>query len=156
MRWPTLKFVDVLEVMHPYFSEYFGNASSDHKYGKTAKTDSEKSREQVSAIINRNPKEVIFTSGVTEAINLAIKGYVEANPSKGNHIITVKTEHKAVLSTCEYLETKGYEVTYLDVDENGLIDLTQLENSIKKNTILICVMHVMYYSNGRGYGSILL
>ena len=132
----------VLEVMHPYFSEYFGNASSNHKYGKTAKTDIEKSREQVSAIINRNPKEVIFTSGVTEAINLALKRYAEAHLDKGNHIITVKTEHKAVLATCEYLETKGYEVTYLDVDENGLISLDELRNAIQKNTILIAIMYV--------------
>lgn len=132
----------VLEVMLPYFSEYFGNASSNHKYGKTAKTAIEKSREQVSAIINCNPKEVIFTSGATEAINLALKGYSEAHLDKGNHIITVKTEHKAVLATCEYLETKGYEVTYLDVDKNGLISLDELRNAIQKNTILIAIMYV--------------
>jgi cysteine desulfurase len=132
----------VLEVMLPYFSEYFGNASSNHKYGKTAKTAIEKSREQVSAIINCNPKEVIFTSGATEAINLALKGYSEAHLDEGNHIITVKTEHKAVLATCEYLETKGYEITYLDVDKNGLISLDELRNAIQKNTILIAIMYV--------------
>ena len=132
----------VLSEMLPYFTEYYGNASSNHVFGKKAMDAIEKARTQVSYIINSTNKEIIFTSGATESINLGIKGYVEANPEKGNHIITVKTEHKAVLATCEYLETKGYEVTYLDVDENGLINLEELANSITENTILICVMYV--------------
>tara|TARA_R110002012_G_scaffold265939_1_gene449408 strand:- start:11374 stop:12444 length:1071 start_codon:yes stop_codon:yes gene_type:complete len=132
----------VLSEMHPYFSEYFGNASSNHSFGVIAKNAINKARVQVSNIINCDSKEIIFTSGATESINLAIKGFVEANPDKGNHIITVKTEHKAVLSTCEYLETKGYEVTYLDVDENGLISIDQLRDSVKENTLLVVIMHV--------------
>jgi len=133
---------DVLKAMLPYFSELFGNASSNHIYGKQAKTAIDKARHQVANIINAEDNEVYFTSGATEAINWALKGYLEANPEKGNHIITVKTEHKAVLNTCEYLETKGYEVTYLDVDKNGLISLGQLKESIKPETSMISVMYV--------------
>lgn len=132
----------VLSEMLPYFTEYFGNASSNHSYGAKAKDAINKARIQVSKIINCDSKDITFTSGATESINLGIKGYVEANSNKGNHIITVKTEHKAVLATCEYLETKGYEVTYLDVDENGLLNLEELANSISENTLLICVMYV--------------
>mgnify|MGYP006097617915 FL=1 len=132
----------VLGEMLPYFTEYFGNASSNHSYGAKAKDAIDKARIQVSNIINCDSKDITFTSGATESINLGIKGYVEANPEKGNHIITVKTEHKAVLATCEYLETKGYKVTYLDVDENGLLNLEELANSITENTLLICVMYV--------------
>ncbi|OAD45582.1 IscS protein [Polaribacter atrinae] len=132
----------VLEVMQPYFSDYFGNASSNHQFGRKSKDAIENARKQTANIINCEEKEIIFTSGSTESINLAIKGYVESNIVKGNHIITVKTEHKAVLSTCEYLETKGFEVTYLDVDENGLISLDQLRNSVKDNTLLVVIMHV--------------
>jgi cysteine desulfurase len=132
----------VFEVMLPYFSEYFGNASSNHQFGKNAKEAIEIARKQVADIINCDYKEIIFTSGATESINLAIKGFTEFNIDKGNHIITVKTEHKAVLSTCEYLETKGFEVTYLDVDKNGLILFDQLRDSVKENTSLIVIMHV--------------
>jgi cysteine desulfurase len=133
---------DVLKAMLPYFSEMFGNASSSHIYGKQAKLAIEKARHQVANIINAEDNEIYFTSGATEAINWALKGYLEANPEKGNHIITVKTEHKAVLNTCEYLESKGYDVTYLDVDKNGLISLDQLKSSIKPETSIISVMHV--------------
>ena len=132
----------VLDVMQSYFSDYFGNASSDHQFGRKSKDAIENARKQTANIINCEGKEIIFTSGSTESINLAIKGYVECNPEKGNHIITVKTEHKAVLSTCEYLETKGFEVTYLDVDKNGLILFDQLRDSVKKNTSLVVIMHV--------------
>jgi len=132
----------VLDVMQPYFSEIFGNASSNHIYGKQAKNAIEVAREQVAKLINANNKEIIFTSGATESINLAIKGFVEANMDKGKHIITVKTEHKAVLATCEYLETKGFEVTYLDVDENGLVSLDELTSAITNTTLLIAVMYV--------------
>ena len=100
----------VVAEMLPYFTEYFGNASSNHSYGKKAKDAIENARIQVSNIINCDSNQITFTSGATESINLGIKGYVEANPEKGNHIITVKTEHKAVLATCEYLETKGVPV----------------------------------------------
>lgn len=132
----------VLIEMLPYFSEIYGNASSNHLFGKQSKDAVEKARNQVAEIINCESKEIIFTSGATESINLAIKGFVEHNIDKGNHIITVKTEHKAVLSTCEYLETKGYEVTYLDVDKNGLISLDQLSESIKDTTLLAAIMYV--------------
>lgn len=132
----------VLQEMSPYFTEYFGNASSNHIYGKKAKSAIEDSRLKVSELINAVPKEIIFTSGATESINLALKGYLEANIEKGNHIITVKTEHKAVLNTCEYLETKGIDVTYLYVDNNGLISLAELKNAIKPNTALVSIMYV--------------
>lgn len=132
----------VLEAMLPYFSEIFGNASSNHIYGKDSKKAVDAARAQVASLLNAADSEIFFTSGSTEAINWAIKGFLEANPEKGNHIITVKTEHKAVLNTCEYLETKGYEVTYLDVDQNGLITLDDLKTSITTKTSLICVMLV--------------
>ena len=128
--------------MLPYFTEFYGNASSNHSFGIKAKDAIEKARTQISNIINCNEKEIIFTSGATESINFGIKGYLEANSDKGNHIITVKTEHKAVLATCEYLEIKGYEVTYLDVDNNGLISLEDLRSCITDNTLLVCVMYV--------------
>tara|TARA_R110001632_G_scaffold231177_1_gene369421 strand:+ start:1267 stop:2331 length:1065 start_codon:yes stop_codon:yes gene_type:complete len=132
----------VLEVMIPYFSKYYGNASSNHVFGKKTHEAINNARAHVADIINCNSKEIIFTSGATESINLALKGYVESNIDKGNHIITAKTEHKAVLSTCDYLETKGFEVTYLDLDENGLISMDQLRASIKKNTLLVVIMYV--------------
>jgi cysteine desulfurase len=132
----------VLEEMIPYFSEYFGNASSKHQFGGNSKQAIEIARKQVANIINCEDSEIIFTSGATESINLAIKGYTESNTHKGNHIITAKTEHKAVLSTCEYLETKGTEVTYLDVDKNGLIFLDQLREAVKENTSLVVIMHI--------------
>lgn len=132
----------VVDAMLPYFSEIFGNASSNHVYGKQAKQAIEVARNQVAQLINADSKEMYFTSGATEAINWAIKGYLEANPEKGNHIITVKTEHKAVLNTCEFLETKGYEVTYLNVDENGLISFAELQKAISSQTALICIMYV--------------
>lgn len=132
----------VLNEMIPYFTEYYGNASSSHKYGEKAKKAIAKSRSQIAALINCFANEIIFTSGATESINLALKGFVEANAHRGNHIVTVKTEHKAVLNTCEYLETKGIEVTYLDVDENGLISLNDLESAITENTLLVSIMYV--------------
>jgi cysteine desulfurase len=132
----------VLSEMIPYFSDYFGNASSKHQFGVNSKQAIEIARKQVANIINCEDSEIIFTSGATESINLAIKGYIEANTEKGNHIITLATEHKAVLATCEYLETKGTEVTYLDVDKNGLIFLDQLREAVKENTSLVVIMHV--------------
>lgn len=132
----------VLEVMLPYLNDFFGNASSSHDFGKIAKKSIEKARTQVAELINSDGDEIIFTSGSTESINLALKGYVEANYEKGNHVITVKTEHKAILSTFQYLETKGIEVTYLDVNQDGLISIEELKKAIQIDTILICVMYV--------------
>jgi cysteine desulfurase len=132
----------VLDAMIPYFVDLFGNASSNHIYGRNAKAAIDQSRNSVADLINADAKEIFFTSGATESINWAIKGFVEANPEKGSHIITVKTEHKAVLSTCDYLESKGFEVTYLNVDKNGLISLNELRNSICTNTCLVCIMYV--------------
>lgn len=132
----------VFDSMIPYFTELYGNASSNHDFGQKSKLAIEKSRKQVAELINSNEEDIIFTSGSTESINLALKGYIESNYEKGNHIITVKTEHKAVLSTCENLETKGVEVTYLDVNEDGLISISDLKNAICPDTILICIMYV--------------
>lgn len=132
----------VLDTMMPYFTELFGNASSSHQFGQLSKVAIEKARAQVASLINSETDEIIFTSGATESINLALKGFVEFNYHRGNHIITVKTEHKAVIATCEFLEQRGIEVTYLDVDRNGLISLESLRNSIKSSTILISIMYV--------------
>lgn len=133
---------EVLEAMLPYFTQHFGNANSQHIYGQIAKKAIDDARQSIADHINVLPEEIIFTSGATEAINLAIKGYWEANRDKGNHIITVKTEHKAVLNTCAYLETLGVEVTYLDVDHYGRITDDQLRAAFRQDTILACVMHV--------------
>jgi len=132
----------VLKAMLPYFTEHYGNASSNHLMGNKAKDGIKISRQEVSKLINANPSEIIFTSGATESINLAIKGYAQENKNKGNHIITLKTEHKAVLATCEYLETIGFDITYLDVDQFGLVDLEELEKTIKKETTLISIMYI--------------
>ncbi len=132
----------VLQTMLPYFSVKFGNAaSSTHLPGSEAKDAVESAREQVAETIGCEAQEIIFTSGSTEAINLAVKGVYNLYQTKGNHIVTVETEHKAVLDTCKFLEKKGAEVTYLQVDENGLIDLQELETAITEKTILVCVMY---------------
>ena len=131
----------VLDAMLPYFSEKFGNAASHtHAAGWTASRAVGEARTQVSKLINCDAQEIIFTSGATEAINLAIKGVFEAYQSKGKHIITFATEHKAVLDTCSYLESKGAEITYLPVDSEGLPDLQLLEKTIRPDTILVCAM----------------
>jgi len=132
----------VLEAMIPYFTEKFGNAASrNHSFGWVAEEAVDYAREQVAKLINADPKEIIFTSGATEADNLAIKGVYEMYASKGNHIITCTTEHKAVLDTCKHIEKTGGEVTYLDVQEDGLIDLHELEKAITNKTILITIMY---------------
>ncbi|MGL5942187.1 MAG: cysteine desulfurase family protein [Waterburya sp.] len=131
----------VLEVMLPYFTEHFGNPSTNtHVYGWEAGAAVTKAREAIASIINATPEEIVFTSGATEANNLAIKGVAEAYFSQGRHIITVATEHRAVLDPCAYLETLGFEVTYLPVQPNGLLDLTKLESAIREDTILVSVM----------------
>ena len=131
----------VVKEMLPWFTERFGNASSIHyPLGWLSEEAVETAREQVAQLIGASPKEIVFTSGATEAINMAIRGLVEANQDKGNHIITVATEHKAVLDTCRAVEAKGIETTYLPVDKEGLIDLDLLERTIRKDTVLIAVM----------------
>ncbi|MDZ4071673.1 MAG: IscS subfamily cysteine desulfurase [Sediminibacterium sp.] len=132
----------VLEAMIPYFTEHFGNAASrNHSFGWQAEEAVDYAREQVAKLIGADPKEIIFTSGATEGDNLGIKGVFEMYASKGNHIITCTTEHKAVLDTCKHIERQGGEVTYLEVNPEGLIDLKQLEAAIKPTTILIAIMY---------------
>lgn len=132
----------VVAAMLPYFTENFGNAASrSHPYGWIAAEAVDCAREQVAKLIGAEPKEIIFTSGATEADNLAIKGVYEMYAGKGNHIITVATEHKAVLDTCKHIEKIGGEVTWLPVNGDGLIDLEALEAAIKPSTILITVMY---------------
>jgi cysteine desulfurase len=132
----------VLEVMTPYFLEHFGNAASrNHPFGWQAEEAVDYAREQVAKLIGADPKEIIFTSGATEGDNLGIKGVYEMYASKGNHIITATTEHKAVLDTCKHIEKSGGEVTYLQVKADGLIDLKELEAAIKPTTILISIMY---------------
>lgn len=131
----------VLEAMLPYFSEKFGNASSLHSFGQEAAETLAISRELVAAALGAKPSEIIFTSGGTESDNLAIKGAAYMHSSKGRHIITSVIEHPAVLRTCEELEREGFEVTYVPVDSEGILDLKFLEDSIRHDTILISIMH---------------
>jgi cysteine desulfurase len=132
----------VLEAMIPYFTEHFGNAASrNHPFGWEAEEAVDYAREQVAKLIGADPKEIIFTSGATEGDNLGIKGVYEMYASKGNHIITCTTEHKAVLDTCKHIEKLGGEVTYLQVNAEGLIDMKELEAAIKPTTILIAIMY---------------
>ncbi len=132
----------VVEAMVPYFTNQFGNAASrNHPFGWAAEEAVDYAREQVAKLIGADPKEILFTSGATESDNLAIKGVYDMYASKGNHIITVTTEHKAVLDTCKHVEKSGGEVTYLEVNADGLIDLQQLEAAIKPTTILIAIMY---------------
>ncbi len=131
----------VVEAMLPYFTDRFGNAASrSHARGWEAEEAVDQAREQVAALIGAEPKEIVFTSGATESDNLAIKGVCEAYSSKGNHLITVVTEHKAVLDTCRHVEKKGAEITYLPVSKEGIIDIHDLEAAIRPTTILIAVM----------------
>ena len=131
----------VLAEMLPFFTEHFGNASSNaHALGWYAQGAVEKARQQVANFIGAESSEIIFTSGATEAINMALKGVFETYQSKGNHIITCKTEHKAVLDTCTFLEEKGATITYLSVDREGRIDLDELQESLTNKTILVAIM----------------
>ncbi len=132
----------VVEAMLPYFTEKFGNAASrSHAFGWEGEEAVSQAREQVAALIGAEPNEIVFTSGATEGDNLALKGVFELYASKGNHIITVVTEHKAVLDSCHHIEKSGGEVTWLPVDAEGLIDLHELEAAIRPTTILIAVMY---------------
>ncbi len=131
---------EILEAMIPYFTEKYGNPSSIYRLGQETRAAIDEAREKVAKVINAKSREIFFTAGGSEADNWAIKGVALANRDKGNHIITSKIEHHAVLHTCEYLEKNGFDVTYLDVDENGLVDTEQLKNSITDKTILISIM----------------
>ena len=133
----------VVDAMVPWLREHFGNpASRSHAWGWEAEEVVEKSRGQVASLINADPREIIWTSGATESINLAIKGAANFYSSRGKHLITLKTEHKAVLDTMRELERQGFEVTYLEVQENGLLDLDKLKDAMRKDTILVSVLLV--------------
>ncbi len=132
----------VAEAILPYFTSHFGNAASrTHVYGWQASEAVEYAREQVAKLIGSEPKELVFTSGATEAVNLAIKGVFDSYAFKGNHIITCVTEHKAVLDTCAHIEKMGAEITYLPVSNQGLIDIDELEAAIRPTTILVAIMY---------------
>jgi len=132
----------VFEAMRPYLTNVFGNsASRNHSFGWEAEEATEKARKQVASLIGATSKEIVFTSGATESDNLALKGVAEMYAEKGNHIITAATEHKAILDTCKRLEKHGTRVTYLPVQQNGLVDLDQLSAAITDKTVLISIMH---------------
>ena len=133
----------VVDLMVPWLREHFGNpASRSHAWGWEAEAAVEKAREQVAGLIGADPREIVWTSGATESNNLAIKGAAQFYKSRGKHLVTVKTEHKAVLDTMRELERQGFEVTYLDVQEDGLLDLDRLRDALRKDTILVSVMMV--------------
>ena len=133
----------VVDAMIPWLRENFGNpASRSHSFGWTAEKAVDQAREQVAALVNCDPRELIWTSGATESINLALKGVARFHKDKGKHLVTVKTEHKATLDTMRELERDGFEVTYLDVEENGLVDFAKLEAALRPDTILVSVMYV--------------
>ncbi|MCX2861846.1 IscS subfamily cysteine desulfurase [Paucibacter sp. PLA-PC-4] len=133
----------VVEAMIPWLREHFGNpASRSHAWGWEAEAAVEKAREQVASLINADPREIVWTSGATESINLAVKGAAQFYKTRGKHIITLKTEHKATLDTCRELERQGFEVTYLDVQENGLLDLGVFQAALRSDTILVSVLFV--------------
>lgn len=131
---------EVLDEMLPYLKENYGNPSSSYRIGRENKTKIEEVRKQVANVLNANPDEIYFTSGGTESDNMALKGVAFANQNKGKHIITSKIEHPAILDSCKELEKFGFEITYINVDKNGIIDLNELEKSIRKDTILISIM----------------
>lgn len=130
----------VLDAMMPFLTNQYANANSKHQFGIYAYEAVKAARVQVSQLISAEPYEIVFTSGATEAINLALKGVAENYQSKGKHIITVSTEHSAVLDTCKYLQTKGFEVTYMSVKPDGLIDLEELADELRDDTLLVTVM----------------
>lgn len=132
---------EVVKAILPYYKEVFGNASSVHQFGQQARKAIDEAREKIANFIGASPKEIVFTSGGTEANNLALKGVVYANERKGKHIITSSMEHHAVLNPCKYLEKKGFKVTYLPVDKYGLVDPEEVRRAITKETILISIIH---------------
>lgn len=132
---------EVLEAMLPYYRSIFGNASTIYSFGQEARKAVEESREVLAGLIGASPEEIVFTSGGTEANNLALKGIVSAMESKESHIITSSVEHHAVLFTCRYLEKKGQKVTYLPVDKYGRVNPNQVKEAITKETILISIIH---------------
>jgi cysteine desulfurase len=133
----------VVDAMVPWLREHFGNpASRSHAWGWEAEAAVEKAREQVASLINADPREIVWTSGATESINLAVKGAAQFYKTRGKHIITLKTEHKATLDTCRELERQGFDVTYLDVQENGLLDLDAFRAALREDTILVSVLFV--------------
>jgi len=132
---------EVLEEMMPYFSETYGNPSSIHHFGRKAREAVDKGREQVARLLGAQPEEIIFTSGGTESNNLAIKGYLLANPKKGKHLITSAIEHSAVLNSCQELKKQGYDLTIISVNEEGLVNLEEIKEAIRDETVLISIMH---------------
>jgi cysteine desulfurase len=132
---------EVAEAMLPYLTEHFGNPSSSHWYGRQTKQAVEEARQQVAHVLHCQPDEIIFTSGGSEANNYAIKGVACANRARGNHIITSAIEHPAIIEVCKFLELQGFEVTYLPVDDHGLVEIETLERAIRPQTILITIMH---------------
>lgn len=130
----------VVEAMLPYYNTYYGNASSIHSFGRDTREAMEKAREKIAGLIGANPEEIVFTSGGTEADNFALKGVVEASQKGSNHIITSAIEHHAILNTCQYLEKRGFDVTYLPVDKYGLIDPVQVKEAITNKTVIISIM----------------
>lgn len=132
---------EVVKAILPYFKEVFGNASSVHQFGQQARKAIDEAREKIANFIGASPKEIVFTSGGTEANNFALKGVVYANEKKGKHIITSSMEHHAVLNPCKYLEKKGFKVTYLPVDKYGLVDPEEVRKAVTKETILISIIH---------------
>jgi len=132
----------VLEAMMPYLTDLFGNASSGHRMGKQIKSAVDRARGQMGDLINANPEDIIYTAGSTEAINIALRGLPHVRPGHNHHIITVTTEHPAVLDTCKYLESIGVDVTYLSVNKEGLIDFDELKSAFRENTVLVCVMMI--------------
>ena len=132
---------EVLAAMLPYFSDKFGNASSLHGFGREAKEALEESRQKLARLLNADPEEIVFTSGGTESDNIALRGIAYRNRNSGRHIITSNIEHPAILETCRSLEQEGFSVTYLPVNREGLVDLSELERTIRPYTILISIMH---------------
>lgn len=132
---------EVVKAILPYYKEVFGNASSVHQFGQQARKAIDEAREKIANFIGASPKEIVFTSGGTEADNFALKGVAYANEKKGKHIITSSMEHHAVLNPCKYLEKKGFKVTYLPVDKYGLVDPEEVRRAITKETILISIIH---------------
>ncbi|UZT99244.1 cysteine desulfurase family protein [Chryseobacterium fluminis] len=130
----------VVDAMIPYFNSLYANSGSSHLFGLTVKEAIEEAGEHIAELISANPKEIIYTSGATEAVNLALKGIKKSHGK--NHIITLKTEHKAVLDTCHYLEEQGFPVTYLNTGKDGLLDLDELQNEISDKTLMVCIMYV--------------